>query len=119
MHDPNQDRLTLRRVAYFRVKRTRLGSDYERFLTDTLAPGGTIYLAECRQRWPTTQIGERHVFQFGAVGGMLPQEYLDGSPRVADYLRRYRIPQDRWHAPAPDGDSRRRSGVSNRGCATM
>jgi hypothetical protein len=88
MHDPNQDRLTLRRMAYFRVKRTRLGSSYERFLTERLAPGGTILLAECGQRWPTTRIGERHVFQLGAVGGLQPDDY-----------------RQRWKAPDADGDS--------------
>jgi len=104
MHDPNQDRLTLRRMAYFRIKWTRLGAAYEEFLTDVLAPGGTILLAECGQRWPATAIGERHVFQFGAVGGMPAQEYRDGSPRVTDYLRRYRAPVERWQAPPADGD---------------
>jgi hypothetical protein len=105
MHDPNQDRLTLRRVAYFRVKRTRLGSAYRRFLTQTLAPGGVLFLAECRRTWPTTRIDDRHVFQFGAVGGITPREYHDGSLRVADYLRRYRTGRTRWDAPIPDGDS--------------
>jgi hypothetical protein len=105
MHDPNQDRLTLRRVAYFRVKRTRLGPAYEQFLTRTLPPGGVLFLAECTKRWPTTRVGERHVFQFGAVGGMDPEEYHVGSPRVADYLRRYRIPRTRWDAPVPDAES--------------
>jgi len=104
MHDPNQDRLTLRRMAYFRVKRTRLGAAYEQFLTDVLAPGGTILLAECGQRWPATTIGERHLFQFGAVGGMPPAEYRDGSVRVTDYLRRYRAPVERWQEPPADGD---------------
>jgi hypothetical protein len=69
-----------------------------------LAPGGTILLAECGQRWPATTIGERHLFQLGAVGGMPPPEYRDGSHRVTDYLRRYRAPADRWHAPAADRD---------------
>jgi hypothetical protein len=105
MHDPNQDRLTLRRVAYFRVKRTRLGHAYERFLADVLEPGGTILVAECGQRWPTTPMGERHVFQFGAVGGMTPSEYRDGSPRVAAYLRRCGAPVSRWEAPAAVSDS--------------
>jgi hypothetical protein len=66
-------------MAYFRVKRTRLGAAYEQFLADVLEPGGTIVLAECGQRWPVTTIGERHLFQFGAVGGMSPDEYRDGS----------------------------------------
>jgi hypothetical protein len=105
MHDPNQDRLTLRRMAYFRVKRTRLGEAYEEFLTDVLEPGGTILLAEGGQRWPVTTLGERHVFQFGAVGGMPPQEYREGSPRVSDYLRRYRAPVERWSAPPADAEA--------------
>jgi hypothetical protein len=105
MHDPNQDRLTLRRMTYFRVKRTRLGAAYAQFLTAVLQPGGTILLAECGQRWPVTTIGQRHLFQFGAVGGMPPRGYRDGSTRVTDYLRRYRAPVDRWQAPAPDGDA--------------
>lgn len=105
MHDPNQDRLTSRRMAYFRVKRTRLGPAYERFLTDALAPNGVILLAECTRRWPTTRVGERHVFQFGAVGGMEPAQYHEGDPRIAAYLRRYGVEPTRWDAPAPDGES--------------
>jgi hypothetical protein len=88
MHDPNQDRLTLRRVAYFRVKKTRLGPAYERFLAATLPRGASLILTECDQRWPTTRIAERHVFQFGAVGGLQPAQY-----------------RARWSAPAPDGES--------------
>jgi hypothetical protein len=105
MHDPNQDRLTLRRMAYFRIKRTRLGAAYEQFLTDVLEPGGTIVLSECGQRWPVTTLGERHLFQFGAVGGMPPQEYRDGSPRVAAYLRRYGAPAGEWAAPPADAEA--------------
>lgn len=88
MHDPNQDRLTLRRMAYFRVKKLRLGPAYEKFLADVLRPGGVVLLAECRQRWPTSRLGARHVFQLGAVGGMSPEQY-----------------QERWAGPPPDGHS--------------
>ncbi|NJP31822.1 hypothetical protein [Micromonospora thermarum] len=105
MHDPSQDRLTSRRMAYFRVKRTRLGPAYERFLTDTLETGGVLLLAECTRRWPTTRVGERHVFQFGAVGGLEPSQYHQGDPRIAAFLRRYGIERARWEAPRPDGDS--------------
>ncbi|MEV6843571.1 hypothetical protein [Actinoplanes sp. NPDC051411] len=105
MHDPNQDRLTLRRMAYFRVKRTRLGPAYEQFLTDVLEPDGTVLLAECGQQWPVTTVGERHVFQFGAVGGMPPAEYREAGAPLADYLRRYRAPVRRWQAPPADADA--------------
>jgi hypothetical protein len=51
MHDPNQDRLSLRRMTYFRVKRRTLGRAFSRFLRDCLEPGGTILLSDCRLRW--------------------------------------------------------------------
>jgi hypothetical protein len=105
MHDPNQDRLTLRRMAYFRVKQTALGPAYRRFLTECLEPGATIVMAECGLRWPVTRIAARHVFQFGAVGGLPPQEYVTGSDRITAYLRRYRAGRDRWEPPAADDDA--------------
>lgn len=105
MHDPNQDRLTSKRMTYFRVKRTRLGPAYERFLTNTLATGAVLLIAECTRRWPTTRVDERHVFQFGAVGGLQPAEYRHGDPRIAEYLRRYGVARTGWEAPAPDGES--------------
>lgn len=105
MHDPNQDRLTLRRMAYFRVKRTRLGAAYERFLTEHLEPGGTIVVDECHQRWPVTRIGERHLFQFGATGGIPAGEYRTGSERVARYLHNHGVAADGWAAPEADEEA--------------
>jgi hypothetical protein len=105
MHDANQDRLMIQRMTYFRVKRLRLGETYERFLEDTLAEGGTIFLLECQLRWPTTRVDERHVFQHGAPGGATPEEYLRGSARVEKYLERYSSHRRRWDPPEPDGES--------------
>ncbi len=105
MHDPNQDRLMLERMTYFRVKRLRLGETYERFLEDALPEGGTIFLLECRLRWPTVRVGERHIFQHGAPGGATPEEYLRGSERVEEYLKRYGSHRRRWDPPEPDGES--------------
>lgn len=102
MHDPCQDRLTSQGMAYFRVKRLSLGETYERFLQKTLPPGGTIFLVECQRTWPTTEVNDRHIFQFGALGGATPEEFLHGSERVADYLERYNSHCRRWDAPKPD-----------------
>ncbi|MDP9312754.1 MAG: hypothetical protein M3R24_18010 [Chloroflexota bacterium] len=104
MHDPNQDRLMVERMAYFRVKRLRLGETYEHFLADTLAPGATIFLAECQRTWPTTEVAERHRFQWGALGGCTPDEYFNGGDRVTQYLRRYGSPRRQWDPPQPDAD---------------
>lgn len=104
MQDPVQDRLMLRLMTYFRVKRLSLGPAYEMFIRGNLRPGGTIFLMECEQRWPAVQVGEHHFFQFGAVGGASADEYYHGSARVKEYLREY---GDRslWDAPAPDAQA--------------
>lgn len=104
MHDVNQDRSMLQKMTYFRVKRLGLGEVYTRFLEEALPPGATLFLLECEQRWPTTLVGERQVFQHGAVGGLAPDEYLHGSPRVAEYLQRHGAPLRRWDSPEPDAE---------------
>jgi hypothetical protein len=104
LHDPNQDRLMIQRMSYFRIKQLRLGAAYEQFLLQTLAPKGTIFIVECGLKWPTTKFGDRHIFQFGALGGATPDEYHHGGPRVEEYLRRYHAPRTRWDAPAPDAE---------------
>ncbi|MFY2562474.1 hypothetical protein ACN469_33070 [Corallococcus terminator] len=104
-HDANHDRLLLRGLTHFRVKRRRLGAAYVRFLEDVLEPGATLFVSECELRWPTLRQGERHVFQQGALGGASPDEYYLGGPRVEDWLRRQGSPHSRWPTPPPDSDS--------------
>lgn len=104
MHDPNQDRLMVQRMTYFRVKRLRLGESYERFLEENLLPGATLFVSECQLEWPSTRVADRHFFQFGALGGATPEEYYQGSQRVEDYLRRYQSHRRRWDAPEPDAE---------------
>jgi hypothetical protein len=103
--DPNQDQLTLKRAAYFRVKSRRLGAAYEAFLDTVLDPGGTLVLVECDLEWPTTRIDDRHVFQFGAPGGLRPEEYREGSTRVEAFLERHGDGRSVWDAPEADGHS--------------
>lgn len=105
MHDPSQDRLSLQYLTYFRTKYRRLPPAYRRFLNERLRPGATIILSECTRTWKTLQVGDRHVFQFGAVGGMEADEYTYGSPRVAAYLEHYDAGIRSWDAPVPDGES--------------
>jgi hypothetical protein len=105
MHDPNQDRLMLRTMAYYRLKFRRLPATYRDLLEGTLAPGGTVYLVECGRSWPVTRVGERHVFRFGAVGGATVEEYFRGGPRVRAYFARYGRDRERWRPPEPDGEA--------------
>jgi hypothetical protein len=105
MHDANQDRLMIQHMAYFRVKRLRLGAAYTRFLEESLAPGAVLFVVDCRTSWPVTRVGERHVFQSGALGGATPEDYLRGTPRVAEYLKRYNSHRRSWDSPAPDSEA--------------
>lgn len=107
MNEANQDRLMIQHMTYFRVKRLVLGRAFERFIERGLAPGGTIILSECTLRWPTIGMGERYVFQHGALGGASPEEFHEGSERVAEYLQRYGSHRRSWALP---GQRRRPSG---------
>lgn len=102
MHDANQDRIMIREMTYFRVKRRKLGERYERFLEERLPPGGTLLVTECERTWPVVRIGEHHVFQHGALGGATEEEFYRGSKRVEDYLERHDSPHRVWDSPQPD-----------------
>jgi hypothetical protein len=102
MHDPVQDRLMVRRMSYFRMKKLTLGREYESFLDRHVEPGGTVFLVDCRLSWPITRADDRHVFQFGALGGATVEEMHRGGPRVADYLKRYGSPRTTWTVPETD-----------------
>lgn len=102
MHDPNQDRLMIARLAYFRMKLRGLPSAYRSYLRTVLRPGGTIVIVDCGRRWPVHTLGDRHVYQLGAEGGLAPQEYTDGSPRVAEFLAREGASVRSWSYPPAD-----------------
>jgi hypothetical protein len=50
------------------------------------------------------KFGERHIFQFGALGGATPYEYHHGGKRVEEYLGRYKSHIKKWEPPPPDGN---------------
>lgn len=102
MHDPNQDRLMLRTMSYFRLKHRSLPPAYRDFLSHCLPAGATIYIDECTHEWPVTRTSDRSVFQFGAVGGLQPVEYFEGNEELRRYFRRYRVNREKWNPPAPD-----------------
>ncbi|NGM71604.1 hypothetical protein G6M89_21910 [Natronolimnobius sp. AArcel1] len=102
MHDPNQDRLMVRKLGYFRVKSRTLGPAYEEFLETVLEPGGTIISLECEYDWPAINLGERHRFQLGGCGGLSPEEYYEGSDAVARFLERHEAGIRQWDVPEPD-----------------
>ncbi|WP_217283286.1 hypothetical protein [Paraburkholderia sp. NMBU_R16] len=102
MQDPNQDRLMLRTMRYFRLKHRALPLAHREFLLRSLAPGGTLFVIECTRSWPVTRTGDRSLYQFGATGGATEDEYLRGGPRVREYLARYGCTRHRWEPPEPN-----------------
>ncbi|HEY9738626.1 MAG TPA: hypothetical protein V6D06_20175 [Trichocoleus sp.] len=103
MHDPNQDRLKVGHVTYFRLKRTRLGKQYRQFLKDTLEPGATLFLLECEYSWCSTKAGDRHLFQFGGKGKLTPTDYFRATPELAQFLAQRGSPHRQWQPPEADG----------------
>jgi hypothetical protein len=83
MHDQVQDRLMVARMTYFRLKWRAVPAAYLRFLSRSLAPGAPVIVVEDESTWPVVQVGDRHVFQVGAQGGLPPQAYL-GRPHTPD-----------------------------------
>ncbi|EMA41936.1 hypothetical protein [Halobiforma nitratireducens] len=103
MHDPNQDRLMVRKLAYFRAKSRTLGDAYTAFLETVLEPGGTLVTLDCEYDWPAIEVGDRHSFQLGGLGGLEPEEYYEGSDDVAAFLGRQGADARGWDVPEPDG----------------
>lgn len=97
MHDPAQDRLMVRRMAYLRTKWTRLPGAYRRFLDTELAPGAPVVVVHDESTWPVTRIADRHSFQVGGRGGLSPQQHLEHPHApAADHI----APEAEWGAPA-------------------
>lgn len=92
------------RMSYFRLKWQKLPWVYEHFLAIRLAPGAPVIIIDCGLSWPVTRIGERHVFQTGAYGGLWPEEYLHGSDRVARFLAERRSPRRSFDASTATED---------------
>jgi hypothetical protein len=101
MHDPVQDELMVARMTYFRTKWSTLPKAYARFLTG-LAPGAPVLLVEDTSTWPAVRVGDRHVFQTGAQGGVAPAGYLRRpyTPRPDE-----EAPEAEWGADPGFGDA--------------
>lgn len=105
MMDPSQDRPMLETTSYFRVKILQAGATYTQFIKDHLDRNGTLLTVECQKRWQVTEVGSRHNFQFGGLGGTSPQEYLHGSREVKEFLQHQGSPYEQWDVPNPTGEA--------------
>ncbi len=103
MHDPNQDRLKVGRVAYFRLKRTQLGNAYKQFLKERLEPGATLFILDCQSTWLGTSVSDHHFFQVGGEGTLSSEAYIRPSEQIARFLHRRGSRHHHWNPPEPNG----------------
>lgn len=102
MMDPVQDRLRVSQIAYFRIKKLKLDYWYEKFIDECLEENGTLIVVDCGLSWPANKIADRHYFQFGGLGTIVPEEYYYGSPRVREFLKSKKAEVEQWDAPVPE-----------------
>lgn len=99
MHDPIQDRMMVANIAYFRMKRIRLGDTIGEYVKQTLMPGGTIIISNCEYTWPAARMGDDHTFQTGGLGDVSGEEYANGSDRIATFLEKENAECRKWQLP--------------------
>jgi hypothetical protein len=104
MNDPAQDRYMAIKMTYFRLKFLQLPRAFKQFIEECLEPGGDILVVNCQNRWPTTRLSDRHYFQVGGYGGITIDEYLNGGPRVEEFLARNGSKQKRFILPEITGE---------------
>ena len=104
MHDPLQDRLMVSKMGYFRIKLLTIGQTMRQFMKTRIGKDRPLVSVECQFPWPAANVGERHTFQMGGFGGIDPYEYLKGSDRVKEFLKKVKAPVDHWDIGAPVQD---------------
>ncbi len=102
MMDPVQDRVRAGLIAYFRIKKQSLAYWYKKFILERLQHGGTIFIADCKLKWPVVTLGDNHTFQFGGLGTYKSEEYYYGSKRIHAFLREVNSEVKSWAIPKPD-----------------
>jgi hypothetical protein len=114
MHDPNQDRLMIQRMTYFRVKRLRVGEAYENFIRESLEPGGTIFIVECGLKCRRPGSASGIFFSSARSAARLPRNIITAASAwrsISAATGRIERGGNRRRMPI----GRRRSGASRRG----
>jgi hypothetical protein len=88
----------------FYVKWTAVPEHLRRFLSERLAPGGTVVLIRDCRGWPATQPDDGYRFQVGTVGsGLSWPDYCRQLRRLSDESSDDWADDESWKVPQPDG----------------
>ncbi|MEW5946668.1 MAG: hypothetical protein AB1742_10765 [bacterium] len=85
-YDPIHDRIPLVFITHVRFKLISLPAAYRDFIRRRLPEGGSLVVINCRFKWLQYKAAPRVTFQIGGLGGVPDEEYLEGSPRIDEYL---------------------------------
>lgn len=98
-YDPVHDGWLTRRANHLRFKLLDVPTAHIQFIRRNLAPGGAVVYLDCSAPWLRYRVGERSVFQVGGWGGIPPEEFLEGSERLARYARSIGLKHSAWKLP--------------------
>jgi hypothetical protein len=83
--DPVHDGWLTRYLNHLRLKLLDLPPEYQEFIHQRLAPGGSLVYLECVASWLRYRVGPRSMFQVGGWGDLSPQDFLSASDSLHQY----------------------------------
>jgi hypothetical protein len=101
-YDPIHDRSIVQVADFLRIKLHDLPVCYRTFVSDRLAPDGSLILVECAYLWPQIALDERIFLQIGGLGAIEPEAYLE---RWAVDGRTSARRESEWGCPEPFADA--------------
>jgi hypothetical protein len=98
-YDPVHDGWITRWANHLRLKLVEIPHAYVDFIRQRLQPEGTVCYLESGATWPRYRVGERSFFQVGGWGGLPPEEFLEGSPRIRQFCQAEGLAVCDWRLP--------------------
>ncbi len=87
-YDPLHDRFLVEHNNHIRLKLLDIPQAYRDFIQSHLAPDGVVLFVDSRYSWKQYQLGERHFFQVGGLGGYTDKDYLRGNSDIDAWLEK-------------------------------
>ncbi len=97
--DPVHDGWLTRFVNHLRFKLIDLPPAYADFLRKRLDKNGTVVFLEGGAQWLRYRLGVRSFLQVGGWGGISPEEFTEGSPRLRAYAKSAGLKYSQWKLP--------------------